>query len=257
MCINDADASTGERGVNTFAAYPSMLGLGRYYEVDVTCRGSVDQSTGYFINIKLIDRAVWKRVLPILQDACRTNPRQTPGKPLSMIVHALQEEMRGHVARVRWSLTPYYSVEMAADNLQHVLLRQQFEFAAAHRLFVPGLSDDENRRLFGKCARPNAHGHNYRVEPCVEAPLDARPEFLLADLERLVAEHVIEPFDHTHLNLDTREFAPNVGLNPSVENIAKVCFDILEPHVRHHASGARLRSVTVWETDKTSCTYPA
>ncbi|MEL7484495.1 MAG: 6-carboxytetrahydropterin synthase, partial [Planctomycetota bacterium] len=56
------------------------------------------------------------------------------------------------------------------------------------------------------------------------------------------------------LNVDTEEFGPN-GVMPSVENIAKVVFGILEPAVEKR--GGSLRHATVWETDRTSCTYPA
>ena len=74
----------------------------------------------------------------------------------------------------------------------------------------------------------------------------------IARLETLVRETVVDRFDHTHLNLDTDEFAE---LNPSVEHIARVCHALLADPVR--AAGGCLEQVTVWETEKTSCTYPA
>lgn len=139
------------------------------------------------------------------------------------------------------------------------LLRQQFDFAAAHRLHVPTLSDEENRRIFGKCNNLRGHGHNYRVEPCVEVSVQqgGPPAISLAEFERLTVEHIIARFDHTHLNDDTAEFnTARGGMNPSVENIARVCFERLAPAIRAAAPGAKLRYVTVWETDKTSSTYP-
>jgi 6-pyruvoyltetrahydropterin/6-carboxytetrahydropterin synthase len=63
---------------------------------------------------------------------------------------------------------------------------------------------------------------------------------------------VVERFDHTHLNLDTAEFAE---VNPSVERIARVCHDLLARRLAE--AGAELDHVTVWETEKTRCTYPA
>jgi 6-pyruvoyltetrahydropterin/6-carboxytetrahydropterin synthase len=73
-----------------------------------------------------------------------------------------------------------------------------------------------------------------------------------------VDETIIQRFDHKYLNVDTQEFRAEAGgLNPSVENIAKVCFDLLAPAIRRAAPGVELRSITVWETDRTSCTYPA
>jgi 6-pyruvoyltetrahydropterin/6-carboxytetrahydropterin synthase len=144
----------------------------------------------------------------------------------------------------------------AASLRSVALLRQQFEFAASHRLHIASLSEAQNRELFGKCNNPRGHGHNYRVEPCVEVEVPTRgpAKFGLRELESLTAELIINRYDHKHLNEDTVEFGPS-GLNPSVENIAKVCFDHLAPAVSR--AGARLRSITVWETDKTGCTYPA
>jgi 6-pyruvoyltetrahydropterin/6-carboxytetrahydropterin synthase len=63
---------------------------------------------------------------------------------------------------------------------------------------------------------------------------------------------VLDRFDHRHLNVDCVEFAE---LNPSVENIAQVCHDLLSDEIT--AAGAALDHVTVWETAKTSATYPA
>ena len=40
-----------------------------------------------------------------------------------------------------------------------VLVGRRETFNAAHQLCDPGLSEEENQRLFGKCV--NLHGHNY------------------------------------------------------------------------------------------------
>lgn len=270
FCINDDGAEGGrDRADNTFAAYPSMRGLGRYYEIAVTCRGEVDPATGYFLNIKTIDQAVRAAAVPIVARACREGPGAEPASMLAPLLTATSGQLGGCVSRLRWQLTPYYSVEMAAHAPDIVLLRQQFEFAASHRLHSEALSDEQNRATFGKCNNPSGHGHNYRVEPCVAIDLSRagrngdRPPFSLADLERLTSQTLIERYDHKHLNADTPEFntcpaAGKPGLNPSVENIAKVCFERLAPVIAQASpgGGATLRSVTVWETDKTSCTYP-
>ena len=133
-------------------------------------------------------------------------------------------------------------------------ISQQFDFAAAHRLHSPALDEQRNRETFGKCNNPNGHGHNYRLQVDASASLSdtpERPKLDLAVLERIVNEQVIQRFDHTHLNLDTPEFAT---LNPSVEHIAKVCHDLLIQPIDH--AGGRLELVTIWETDRTSCSYP-
>jgi 6-pyruvoyltetrahydropterin/6-carboxytetrahydropterin synthase len=154
---------------------------------------------------------------------------------------------------VTWWLSPFYSLTMETHSMDRVLIGQQFDFAAAHRLHCPDLDEQTNREVFGKCNNANGHGHNYRVGVTASVELDGQPpRFRLADLERLVDDRIIDRFDHTHLNLDTDEFA---GLNPSVEHIAKVCHDLLREPIA--AAGGQLEHVTVWETDKTWCRYPA
>lgn len=264
FCINPEPSGRGS-GDNTFAAHPSMRGLGRFYEIRVTCRGRIDPQTGYFVNIKTIDQAVRSSAVPLIEAACRERPGDDPSIFLPPLLDAVNRALGGSVVRLCWNLTPYYSVEMAAKDTSTALLRQQFEFAASHRLHTPGLSDAENRALYGKCNHPSGHGHNYRVEPCVAVRIPGageRPGFSLADLERLTNRTIIERYDHRHLNVDTPEFScepGSGGVNPSVENIARICFERLAPVIAEAApnGSARLRSITVWETDKTSCTFPA
>jgi len=270
--VNDAAASlhatTPTPTDNTFAAFPSMLGIGRHYELDIRCRGEISPDTGYFLNIKEIDRAVRATAIPAIARDAHREPGNFYGT-LRDALPALNKELAGSIASVRWHLSPYHSIEMSPPSSSKTeniptdtvaLLRHQFEFAAAHRLHIPSISDEANRELFGKCNNVRGHGHNYRVEPCVEVRVAAHggeiPAFTLGDLERITSEQVVQRFDHTHLNEDTAEFGSGPGgLNPSVENIVRICFDLLAPAIA--AAGATLRSVTVWETDKTSCTYPA
>jgi 6-pyruvoyltetrahydropterin/6-carboxytetrahydropterin synthase len=254
-CVFNPAPSPDDPSINGYGGKPTMRGLGRYYVFDVSCVGEADATTGYLINIKDVDRATHGAVVPIVARAIEERPEAEPGRLLGACVRALGEALPCELERLRWWLTPTYAVEMAATDTTTVLMRQRFDFAAAHRLHVAELPDDENRRIFGKCNNPSGHGHNYQVEPVVEVSLDGgAPAFTLADLERLTDEVVIERFDHTHLNVDTEEFTPGTGLNPSVEHIAATCYRLLAPEIE--AAGARLRSVTVWETDRTCCTFP-
>ena len=134
-----------------------------------------------------------------------------------------------------------------------VTITQSFEFAAAHRLYVPDLSEEENRRVFGKCTNPNGHGHNYVLEVTLAGEPDPGSGTLvdLPVFEAAVKERVIDRFDHKHLNLDCPEFA---RLNPTVENITRVIWDLLEDAFGPSTAG-RLRTVRVWETPKTFAEY--
>ncbi|MEO1585184.1 MAG: 6-carboxytetrahydropterin synthase, partial [Planctomycetota bacterium] len=167
----------------------------------------------------------------------------------------LAGSLEGLYRSVRWHRTPTLSLEHHMSAPDAVVLRQRFDFAAAHRLHAPELSAEENERIFGKCNNPSGHGHNYVVEPAVSVGIsDGATGFGLRDLEELCINLVIDRFDHTHLNIDTEEFGPD-GVMPSVENIARVIHRLLDTPIADR--GARLDAVTVWETDRTCCTYPA
>ncbi len=266
FCINPTDGAGGrggtpETGLNGFAGTPPMQGLGRYYELDIACAGEPDAASGYLISIKDVDKAARASAIPLIARACSERPRIEPSAMMSELVRALAAALPVELRALRWRLTPTYSVEMNAADKQTVVLRQRFDFAAAHRLHVPGMSEEENRRIFGRCNNPSGHGHNYMIEPAVACRVGASGDraagFTLADLERVTHETLIDPFDHKHLNLDTAPFGPGAGLNPSVENIARVFYDLLSEAIgRHPGGGASLRSITVWETDRTSCTFP-
>jgi 6-pyruvoyltetrahydropterin/6-carboxytetrahydropterin synthase len=246
-------------GRNGFAGRPPLAGLGRHYQLDVCCKGHLDATSGYLLDIQAIDRAAREAVLPAIEAACDEHPQSGAGEVLLRAMPAAGAALGGRLDSLRWHLSPFHSVEVQMRSPSTVLLRQRFDFAAAHRLHVPSLSDDENRRLFGKCNLPGGHGHNYRLEPCVAVPAGAGgpPPLSLADLEAVVMATVVDRFDHRNLNHDVEEFRQPGGLNPTVENIAKVCYDLLGPAIRARSPGADLRSVTVWETDRTSSTYPA
>lgn len=236
-----------------------MRGLGRFYELEIAARGEPDPTTGYLLNITDIDRAAHGAAIPLIARACAETPETEPALLLPALLDALARALPGgRLESVRWRLTPYYSLEMTPAETKHVTLRQQFDFAAAHRLHVSSMSDEQNRAIFGHCNNPAGHGHNYRIEPSVEVEMDASgPAFTLADLERVTDETILRRFDHTHLNEDTPEFGVGSGVTPSVENIARVFYELLAPALERASAGrASLRSMTVWETDRTSCTYP-
>ena len=127
-----------------------------------------------------------------------------------------------------------------------VSVTESFEFAASHRLYCPSMSEEENRALFGKCANPNGHGHNYVVEVTVRGTPDPTTGRIvdIQEMESIVKEQVVDRFDHKHLNLDCPEFA---DLNPSVENITTVIWELLDGQLEP----ARLSKIRVWETPKT------
>src|SRR5439155_1357341 len=112
-------------------------------------------------------------------------------------------------------------------------------------------SEQKNREIFGKCNNPSGHGHNYRLEVAVTAPIGPEGQVIEVErLDRLVEDAVVQKLDHKHLNVDVPEFAK---LNPTVENIAAVIHGWLKP--RAGEIGVKLHEVSLWETEKTVCTY--
>ena len=149
---------------------------------------------------------------------------------------------------------------MNSQNRDHagITISIKFDFAASHRLHSPSLSDEENRALFGKCNNPNGHGHNYVLEPKVFVPLNVLESIHVEHMiEKLVDSVLLEQLDHKHLNTDCEWFdQSNGGVIPSVENIARVCFERLAPEIARIGTDVQLITMTAWETDRTSCTYP-
>lgn len=103
-------------------------------------------------------------------------------------------------------------------------------FNAAHRLFNPSWDEERNNKIFGKCALPNYHGHNYELIVKVVGEPDINTGYVMdmKELSDIIQREIIERFDHRNLNLDTKEFK---NLNPTAENIAVVIYELLRPHI--------------------------
>ena len=100
-----------------------------------------------------------------------------------------------------------------------IYLTRKCEFSASHYYHSPELSAEENRRLYGKCANLNGHGHNYTLEVTVRGEIDPTTGFVidLKDLKDIMNREVVETLDHRHLNKEVPEFAAQI---PTTENIA-------------------------------------
>ena len=124
-----------------------------------------------------------------------------------------------------------------------VLVSRRESFNAAHQLRDPDLSDEENQRLFGKCA--HLHGHNYVLEVAVAGEIDPATGYVL-DLKQLsdvICRLIIQDVDHRNLNTDVAWLE---GLNPTAENLAMAFWERVRPEL----PDGLLRSVRLWETDK-------
>lgn len=131
-----------------------------------------------------------------------------------------------------------------------VHLTNRVTFCASHRLHSRHLSEAENEKMFGKCNWPNGHGHNYVLKVTVRGEPDPKTGIFinLFDLEEIVRSNLIEGIDHKYLNLDIPHFK---DVNPTAENIAIYCWDVLEKHLPKGA----LFEVYLEETETCSVTY--
>ena len=145
------------------------------------------------------------------------------------------------------ALNPFTKMKVDLGDSNMIYFSEKFEFAAMHRLWNEGFTEERNLEVFGKCANPAGHGHNYVLEVTVKIPRDA-DEFRKADFERTVEQHLIRLVDHKNLNVDVPELG---GVIPTIENLAEFAWSRLVGRL----GLAKLHYVTVWETDKTCCSY--
>ena len=123
------------------------------------------------------------------------------------------------------------------------LVSRRESFNAAHQLRDPDLSEDENRRLFGKCV--NLHGHNYVLDVVVAGEIDDATGYIwdLKQLSDVMRRQVIHEVDHRNLNTDVPWLK---GRIPTAENLALAFWERLQAELPE----GLLRSVRVSETDK-------
>jgi len=236
---------------NSWGGWPSAVGISPYLTLQIEVSGIPDATTGYLVNIRELDVLMRLHAIPLaarLLDA--EGVRLTGVELVRGVRDAIAAEIPAHcrLEALRLSTTPFLTYAIIESEPTMVELTQSFEFSASHRLHVPTLSDDENRRIFGKCNNPRGHGHNYQLEVTIADPASPAPGLPLPEFEARVKKAVIDHLDHKHLNEDVPEFAT---VNPSVENIAKVVWGLLGDHLRP----AKLRRVRVWETAKTYAEY--
>ena len=136
--------------------------------------------------------------------------------------------------------------------MNKVAVYRKEHFNAAHKLYNINWDQFTNKKIFGKCANENYHGHNYELILEVTGVPNIETGFVIdmKDLSDLVNEHVIKKFDHKNLNLDTIEFK---NLNPTAENIAIVIYNLLRPNLNSELD----LNITLYETDRNYVKYPA
>jgi 6-pyruvoyltetrahydropterin/6-carboxytetrahydropterin synthase len=135
-----------------------------------------------------------------------------------------------------------------------VRLTRKYGFAASHRLHASTLSDEENRRTYGKCNNPHGHGHNYEVEITVRGEVDriTGRAIDLRGLDEIAEDQILKPLRYRNLNEEVPVFRELV---PTTENLAAE----LDRRLRNAwpevfpAGGAVLEKLRIWETERNIC----
>ncbi|MGB3588979.1 MAG: 6-carboxytetrahydropterin synthase [Tunicatimonas sp.] len=136
--------------------------------------------------------------------------------------------------------------------MNKVTVCRKEHFNAAHRLYNPEWSDEQNEQVFGKCSLPNYHGHNYDLIVKVSGYPDPQTGYVydMKLLKDIIREEVTSRFDHKNLNLDTEEFRK---VNPTAENIAVVIWNLLRPRLNQDHD----LKIVLFETERNFVEYPA
>lgn len=133
-----------------------------------------------------------------------------------------------------------------------IYITRRERFNAAHRLFKPEYSDEQNLNIFGKCSNPNWHGHNYTLYVTVKGEINPDTGFLvnLKDLSEMIGQCVLEKLDHRNINLEV-DFM--IGKLASTENLAIGIWNELSDPIAN--MGATLHCIKLYETENNFAEY--
>ncbi len=228
-------------------------GHGHNYELIVSMKGELNED-GMVLNLSEVKHAIKEKVTAQLDfhfinhtwpefDLSTSKGCLATTEALSKVIW---ERLEYHLPLV--SLRLYEESSLWADylgNNMEAYLTIRKHFSAAHRLARNELSQKENEKIYGKCARTHGHGHNYFIDITVRGEINPRTGMIcdLALLQQLVEDLVIEPFDHSFLNKDIPYFETCV---PTAENIALHISDILKNPI--NSLGANLHKINLQES---------
>ncbi|MDR5638205.1 MULTISPECIES: 6-carboxytetrahydropterin synthase [unclassified Thermosynechococcus] len=236
-----------------FGANSRFPGHGHNYELFVSMGGVVDDF-GMVLNLSDVKHIIRREVIEPLNFSYLNEvwPEFQATLPTTEhIARVIWDRLSPHLPLVRIQLFehPRLWADYTGDPME-AYLSVGAHFSAAHRLALEDLSYEENCRIYGKCARPHGHGHNYHVEITVKGAIHPRTGMIvdLVKLEEVLKEQVIEPLDHTFLNKDIPYFATVV---PTAENIAIYIAQLLQEPIRQ--LGATLHKVKLIESPNNSC----
>jgi len=135
---------------------------------------------------------------------------------------------------------------------QKLYLTRREKFSAAHRMYIPEWTDEQNLEVFGKCSNPNWHGHDYVLYVTVRGDLSGETGLVtnMNVLKEIIREKIIDKVDHRNLNLEV-DFMK--GMNATTENLAVAIWNELEEALKNE--GCELYCVKIEETENNTVEY--
>lgn len=243
-------------GYNSYASKPCVEDLGLYFALWVDLESQLNPDTGFVVNVSEIDKVVRQGAVPIfIQVVSEAFVRQQTVQ-LSGLVSILKQCWKEvqisfqskRLTQLRLELNPFRSISIHTEDTGMFTFSEKFEFAAMHRLWNDKFDESKNIELFGKCANPAGHGHNYILVVQVQCETSSLNSGWKSDYQKAVKEGFLDLVDHKNLNVDVPEFKL---LNPTVENLSLIAWQKLDGKLKN----AKLSKVTVWENDRTFCSY--
>ena len=242
-------------GFNSYASKPTGEGLAIFLELSVEVTGKVEPDTGFVVNVADIDKSVRKFAVPIFVEKIRQEFNRAQHIGFSILAELLKSACKeltnkfgkAMLSKLSLRLNPFRTLAIDLKDLDMVYFSEKFEFAAMHKLWNDDFTEKKNLEVFGKCANPAGHGHNYIIEVTIKTS-SSEKDFHIRNFEKIVNNELIKLVDHKNLNADVSHFNKTI---PTIENISIFAWNKLE----NKFDKAALHCITVWETDKTYCSY--
>ncbi|ABV49742.1 6-pyruvoyl tetrahydropterin synthase [Prochlorococcus marinus str. MIT 9215] len=242
-----------EENLSLFGKCSFAPGHGHNYELIVSMGGELD-SDGMVLNLSDVKHSIKNEVTgqldfrflndvwPEFNIYSQDGILPTTEALVKVIWNRLKDDLP--LTSLRLYESPTLWADYFGTNME-ALLTVQSHFNAAHRLAKDEISLSENKKIYGKCARINGHGHNYFLDVTVRGQINPRTGMIcdLPSLQSIIDDLIVEQFDHTFLNKDIEYFKTCV---PTCENIALHISDILSSPIKN--IGANLHKIRLQES---------
>ena len=242
-----------EENLSLFGKCSFAPGHGHNYELIVSMGGELD-SDGMVLNLSDVKHSIKNEVTgqldfrflndvwPEFNIYSQDGILPTTEALVKVIWNRLKDDLP--LTSLRLYESPTLWADYFGKNME-ALLTVQSHFNAAHRLAKDEISLSENKKIYGKCARINGHGHNYFLDVTVRGQINPRTGMIcdLPSLQSIIDDLIVEQFDHTFLNKDIEYFKTCV---PTCENIALHISDILALPIKN--IGANLHKIRLQES---------